>query len=43
MVKGISNAFDPMEFRLVISQTLCGNLAVTWPPMLLGMLDLLLS
>ena len=34
MVKGIINAFDHMEFCLVINLTMCGNLAVTWLPML---------
>ena len=33
MVKGIINAFDHIEFRLDINLTMCGNLAVTWPPM----------
>ena len=33
MVKGIINAFDYMEFCLVINLTMCGDLAVTWPPM----------
>ena len=34
MVKGIINAFDHMKFCLVINLTTCGNLAVTWPPMI---------
>ena len=34
MVKAIINAFDHMEFCLVINLTMCGNLAVTWPPMI---------
>ena len=34
MVKGIINAFDPMEFRLVIYLTKGGNWAVTWPPII---------
>ena len=33
MVKGII-AFDHMEFCLVINLTVCGTLAVTWPPMI---------
>ena len=32
MVKGIINAFDPMEFCLVSNLTMCGNLADTWLP-----------
>ena len=34
MVKGIMNAFDHMEFCLVINLTMGGNWAVTctWPP-----------
>ena len=32
MVKGIINAFDHMEFCLVINLTMGGNRAVTWPP-----------
>ena len=31
MVKGIINAFDHMEFCLVIDLTVSGNWAVTWP------------
>ena len=31
---GIINAFDHMEFCLVINLTMCGNLAVTWLPMI---------
>ena len=34
MVKGIINAFDHMEFCLVINLRMYGNLAVTWPPMI---------
>ena len=34
LVKGIINAFDHMEFCLVINLTMCGKLAVTWPPMI---------
>ena len=34
MVEGITNAFDHMQFSLVINLTMCGNLAVTWPPMI---------
>ena len=34
MVKGIINAFDYMEFCLVINLTMGGNLAVTWPPVI---------
>ena len=34
MVKGIINAFDHMEFCLVINLRMCGNLAGTWPPMI---------
>ena len=34
MVKGIVNAFDHMEFCLVLNLTMCGNLAVTWPPLI---------
>ena len=32
MVKGIINAFDHMEFCLVIKLTMGGDRAVTWPP-----------
>ena len=32
MVKGIINAFDHMEFCLVINVTMGGNQAITWPP-----------
>ena len=34
MVKGIINAFDHMEFCLVLNLAMGGNLhvAVTWPP-----------
>ena len=32
MVKGIINAFDHMEFCLVINLTIGGSWAVTWPP-----------
>ena len=32
MVKGIINAFDDMEFCLVLNLTMGGKLAVTWPP-----------
>ena len=32
MFKGIINAFDHMEFCLVINLTISGNQAVTWPP-----------
>ena len=31
MVKGIINAFDYMEFCLVINLAVGGNRAVTWP------------
>ena len=31
MVKGIINAFDHMQFCLVIDLTVSGNWAVTWP------------
>ena len=34
MVKGIINAFDHMEFCLVINLTMGGNQAVTWPPII---------
>ena len=34
MVKGIINAFDHMEFCLVISVTMGGSQAVTWPPII---------
>ena len=34
MVKGIINAFDHVEFCLVINLRICGNSAVTWPPMI---------
>ena len=34
MVKGIINAFDHMEFCLVINLTIGGNWAVTWPPII---------
>ena len=34
MVKGIINAFNHMEFCFVINLTMCGNLAVTWQPMI---------
>ena len=34
MVKGIINAFDHMEFCLVINLTMGGNRAVTWPPII---------
>ena len=34
MVKGIINAFDIMEFCLVINVTKGGDQAVTWPPIL---------
>ena len=34
MVKGIINAFDHMEFCLVIYLTMGGNRAVTWPPII---------
>ena len=37
MVKGIINAFDHMEFCLVINLTMCGNLTVTWPSMIATM------
>ena len=33
-VKGIINAFDHMEFCLVINLTMGGNQAVTWPPII---------
>ena len=32
MVKGIINVFDHIEFCLVITLTMGGNRAVTWPP-----------
>ena len=34
MVKGIINAFEHMEFCLVINLAMCGDLAVTWPPII---------
>ena len=34
MVKGIINAFDHMEFCLVINLTIGGNRAVAWPPII---------
>ena len=34
MVKGIINAFDHMEFCLVLNLTMGGNQAVTWPPII---------
>ena len=34
MVKSIINAFDHMEFCLVINLTMGGNRAVTWPPII---------
>ena len=34
MVKGIVNAFDHMEFCLVINLTMGGIRAVTWPPVI---------
>ena len=34
MIKGIINAFDHMEFCLVIHLTMDGKWAVTWPPMI---------
>ena len=34
MVKGIINAFDHMEFCLVIKLTIGGNWAVTQPPII---------
>ena len=34
MVKGIVNAFDHMEFCLVINLTMGGKQAVTWPPII---------
>ena len=34
MVKGIINAFDLMEFCLVINLTMAGNQAVTWSPVI---------
>ena len=34
MVKGITNAFDHMEFCLVINLTMGGNQAVTRPPII---------
>ena len=34
MVKGIINAFDHMEFYLVINLTKGGNSAVKWPPII---------
>ena len=34
MVKGIINAFDHMEYCLVINLTIGGNQAVTWPPII---------
>ena len=34
MVKGIINAFDHMEFCLIINLLMGGNLAVTWPPII---------
>ena len=37
MVKGIINAFDHMEFCLVINLTMGGNQAVTWPPVVATM------
>ena len=32
MVKRIINAFDHMEFCLVLNMTMGGKPAVTWPP-----------
>ena len=37
MVKGIINAFDHMEFCLVINLTICGNLAVSCSPVIATM------
>ena len=34
MIKGIINAFDHMQFCLVINLTIGGNWAVTWPPII---------
>ena len=34
MVKGIINAFDHMEFCLVINLTMAANWAVTGPPVI---------
>ena len=34
MVKDIINAFDHMEFCLVINLTMGGNQAVTWQPII---------
>ena len=34
MVKGIINAFDHMEFCLVINLTMGDNPTVTWPPLI---------
>ena len=34
MVNGIINAFDHMEFCLVINLTMGGNGAVTWSPII---------
>ena len=34
MVRGIINAFDRMQFSLVINLAMVGNRAVTWPPII---------
>ena len=34
MVKGVINAFDHMEFCLVITLIVDANQAVTWPPII---------
>ena len=34
MVKGIINAFDHMEFCLVINLIMGSNQTVTWPPII---------
>ena len=42
MVKGIINAFDHMEFCLVINVTMGGNWDVKWPPLIATSLLVLL-
>ena len=34
MIKGIMNAFDNVEFCLVVNLTMGGNWAVTWAPII---------